>query len=242
MGCGPVKNDSTQTIHKKEPKEGQNMSEVISPSIVENATLCYTKKEVTTKEPEEAPPTKLKVEEPMEIESEVVHEKPKTVTTPVVVKEESKEAKVLKEIKKEEPRKEKPKKEELKKQEVKKEEPKSRQEPKVEQEQKLKQEPKFNPSAFKYTAKNPEFIEHIKKTISSYNPNESEAKLDAGGKEHYRKAISAYKMFEDLIDDPRWKEVNKSKDYISYDMKEGEYICSKLIGKIPISPIEVFLT
>eukprot|EP00826_Nyctotherus_ovalis_P046357 TRINITY_DN522_c0_g1_i14.p1 TRINITY_DN522_c0_g1~~TRINITY_DN522_c0_g1_i14.p1 ORF type:complete len:206 (+),score=50.80 TRINITY_DN522_c0_g1_i14:75-692(+) len=56
---------------------------------------------------------------------------------------------------------------------------------------------------------------------------------------YYNYALSLHKTFEDLINDSRWKQSDKGKEWTGYSMGYEGYICSKSVGRLPGTPIEM---
>lgn len=261
MGCGPTKDTPSSTVHKKEPVAASpraaspkklNQDET---SLKETPTININ--EVQQASPEPAKEVPIVEEKKVVVPQEKLEEKvqaPVQASTEVPVQSNKKDEemseppvsalvnKKLQVIEVDYPsalvnnEKEPPKKNVKDTKDVVKEIPIEKKAPK---EDKKVEVPVFNKALFKTSTKHSELKTIVDANIAKYRPTIDLSLLNSRGKEYYEYALSLHKIFEDLIDDTRWKQSDKGKDWKGFSMSYEGYVSSKSVGNLPGTPIEI---
>eukprot|EP00826_Nyctotherus_ovalis_P046354 TRINITY_DN522_c0_g1_i10.p1 TRINITY_DN522_c0_g1~~TRINITY_DN522_c0_g1_i10.p1 ORF type:complete len:411 (-),score=133.51 TRINITY_DN522_c0_g1_i10:149-1381(-) len=97
----------------------------------------------------------------------------------------------------------------------------------------------FDKSLFKSSTTHRELSNTVSGILSRYSPSPDISSLNPMASKYYNYALSLHKTFEDLINDSRWKQSDKGKEWTGYSMGYEGYICSKSVGRLPGTPIEM---
>eukprot|EP00826_Nyctotherus_ovalis_P046438 TRINITY_DN5247_c0_g5_i1.p1 TRINITY_DN5247_c0_g5~~TRINITY_DN5247_c0_g5_i1.p1 ORF type:complete len:355 (+),score=131.90 TRINITY_DN5247_c0_g5_i1:168-1232(+) len=99
----------------------------------------------------------------------------------------------------------------------------------------------YNTSSFVSSTKSPELASGVASILERYQPVEEAAlvKLEPRAKKYYEYAKKLHGEFEQLIEDSRWELYDKGESWAGYTMAVDGLICSKSVGQVMGTPIEV---
>jgi len=99
----------------------------------------------------------------------------------------------------------------------------------------------YNTNSFISSTKSPELASGVTSILKSYQPIEdiSLVKLEPRVKKYYDYAKKLHKEFGELIEDSRWELYDRGENWAGYTMTLDVLICSKSVGKVMGTPIEV---
>eukprot|EP00826_Nyctotherus_ovalis_P052129 TRINITY_DN6570_c0_g2_i3.p1 TRINITY_DN6570_c0_g2~~TRINITY_DN6570_c0_g2_i3.p1 ORF type:complete len:313 (+),score=97.58 TRINITY_DN6570_c0_g2_i3:510-1448(+) len=104
----------------------------------------------------------------------------------------------------------------------------------------------FDRKVFKYNTASEELVEKIEENLKRYKHKSDVSALDETGRKHYETAMKLHELFDEFINDKRWEYCDKGEiddngnEWTGYNMVYEGYICSKSVGTIPATPIELY--
>lgn len=105
----------------------------------------------------------------------------------------------------------------------------------------------FDKTVFKYSTTSEELVKKIEENLERYKHKPDVSALDEVGKKHYETAMKLHILFDEFVNDKRWEYCDKGEIddkgnvWTGYNMVNEGYVCSKSVGTISATPVELYV-